>query len=363
MDLKKNLLLVATFILTTNLLQAQNATKNYERIILQFGNEQQNSLPSMSYDITGQTVTGIPKRYDDSFVYAQVIGWDGKPFEINCLDSANVKSIICLADSSDISFSQNGVSLSVDASMHVTNPVVVFRIEMNRPRRVLFIGDSITDGGWGRSGGSAKSSSERDLTDQNHIYGHSYAMLCAAKIQSIRPNADIQFFNRGISGNTISNLAERWQKDAIDLNPDIVTILIGTNDVDDFLRHKNYETFDTENFEQNYRTLLEQLRHNNPDVKIVLAAPFVAKVGKIGSTDNYEERSELVSQLAEKVKQIADDYGSIYLPFNQMFAQLQQTQPRPDFWIWDGIHPTAAGHQRMADYWINSVSKLLGINL
>ena len=73
-----------------------------------------------------------------------------------------------------------------------------------RPRRrVLYIGDSITDGGWGRSGGSAKASKDRNQTDLNHVYGHSFMMLCAADYQSQWPDAEWQFWNRGISGNTL----------------------------------------------------------------------------------------------------------------------------------------------------------------
>lgn len=64
-------------------------------------------------------------------------------------------------------------------------------------RRVLYIGDSITDGGWGRSGGSAKASKDRNHTDLNHVYGHSYMMLCAAYYQSQWPDSDWQFWNRG----------------------------------------------------------------------------------------------------------------------------------------------------------------------
>ncbi len=66
-------------------------------------------------------------------------------------------------------------------------------------QRVLYIGDSVTDGGWGRSGGSMIPSEQRNQKDLNHIYGHSYMMLCAAHYESTQPYAGLQFFNRGIS--------------------------------------------------------------------------------------------------------------------------------------------------------------------
>ena len=66
-------------------------------------------------------------------------------------------------------------------------------------QRVLYIGDSVTDGGWGRSGGSMAPSHERNQKDLNHIYGHSYMLFCAAHYESTQPYAGLQFFNRGIS--------------------------------------------------------------------------------------------------------------------------------------------------------------------
>lgn len=102
-------------------------------------------------------------------------------------------------------------------------------------RRVLYIGDSITDGGWGRSGGSAKASKDRYQADLNHVYGHSYMMLCAAYYQSRWPDAGWTFWNRGISGNTLFQMADRWQADALELKPDVISILIGTNDVGTYL--------------------------------------------------------------------------------------------------------------------------------
>lgn len=215
-------------------------------------------------------------------------------------------------------------------------------------RKVLFIGDSITDGGWGRSGGSMAPSEERNHTDWNHLYGHSYMMLCAARWQSDHPDDESQFFNRGISGNTLADLAARWQKDALSLKPDVVSLLVGTNDVDAMLKGKLSK--DLKLWEQDYRQLLDQLRQQNPQVEIILGTPFVAKSGRIGGADNYAERKALISQCADVVRRIAKDYNAQLLDYEQMFDSL--TQKNPSFWIWDGIHPTPAGHQRMADLWL-----------
>ena len=221
--------------------------------------------------------------------------------------------------------------------------------------RVLFIGDSVTDGGWGRSGGSMKPSCERNHTDLNHIYGHSFMMLCATHYESCLPDANWQFFNRGISGNTLAQIAERWQSDALSLNPDVVTILVGINDVYEFMRAKKENpdsTFDFASWEKQYRSLLDSLHACNSNVKIMIGAPFISNDGKNGKLSNYTEYERTVRQLAAITKGIARDYDAAFLPFDRMFTQLTAQQPRPGYWIWDGIHPTPAGHRRMADMWI-----------
>ena len=220
-------------------------------------------------------------------------------------------------------------------------------------RRVLYIGDSITDGGWGRSGGSAKASKDRNHTDLNHVYGHSYMMLCAAYYQSQWPDCDWQFWNRGISGNTLFQMTDRWQEDALSLTPDVISILIGTNDVGAYLdeckksgKAFTIEGFDYNRWEQKYRHLLDTTRTVLPNAELVLCTPFVGK-------STGQVRMAITDSLAQIVRKIADDYKAVVVSFDQLFANLQKSEPTPKYWIWDGIHPTAAGHQRMAELWEN----------
>ena len=218
-------------------------------------------------------------------------------------------------------------------------------------RRVLYIGDSITDGGWGRSGGSAKASKDRNHTDLNHVYGHSYMMLCAAYYQSQWPDADWQFWNRGISGNTLFQMTDRWQEDALSLTPDVISILIVTNDVGAYLdeckksgKAFTIEGFDYNRWEQKYRHLLDTTRTVLPNAELVLCTPFVGK-------STGQVRMTITDSLAQIVRKIAHDNHAVFVPFDNLFADLQKSEPTPKYWIWDGIHPTAAGHQRMAELW------------
>lgn len=220
----------------------------------------------------------------------------------------------------------------------------------NAQKRVLYIGDSITDGAWGNSGGSAKSSEQRTHWDLNHIFGHGYMYLCAAEMMAEHPG-EYQFFNRGISGNTLADLEVRWQKDVLDLKPDIISILIGTNDVWRAL-DKNKEV-DIKEWTARYDSLITKTKNVLPDVKIVLCTPFVSKVGKIGSNANYPIRKEQVAACAAAVRHLAYKHGATLVSFDDLFNNL--TSPSPDYWIWDGIHPTAAGHKKMANMWLNTV--------
>lgn len=239
------------------------------------------------------------------------------------------------------------------------------RLNILPRKRVLFIGDSITDGGWGNSGGDDRPSSQRSEWDKNHIFGHSYMMLCASQYQSERPLDQMTFWNRGISGHTLQQLCDRWQEDCLALRPNVVSILVGTNDVHFYLEQKakakeagqEVKNFDVKAWEEQYRTLLRQTCDSLPGVRLVLCTPFVAKAGWVGEAANYYEREYLVKQLAESVERLAHDFMATLVPFDLLFAQLRENNPNGDnsYWIWDGIHPTPAGHRKMADLWMEKV--------
>ena len=126
--------------------------------------------------------------------------------------------------------------------------------------RILFQGDSITDMNRGR-----------DESDRNHYLGHSYVYLIASRLHADLPETEMEFFNRGVSGHTVSDLKNRWKQDTIDLNPDLLSILVGTNDV--------YFGNTKEQFEEDYRFILKQSKEANPELDLVLMEPFVLQSG------------------------------------------------------------------------------------
>ena len=206
----------------------------------------------------------------------------------------------------------------------------------------VFAGDSITDGGWGMSGGRGIPASERNLTDLNHIYGHSYMMLVASDWQSAYPATGLTFHNRGLSGDKLEGLAARWDQDILSLKPDVLSILIGVND--------SSKDIDLQAWEADYRALLARTRTALPTCKLVLCTPFLAPVGRFGTREDYPVRLERVKTMATAVRELAAEFQAVLVPFDELFASLP-AGATPEWWIWDGIHPTAAGHRRMADLW------------
>ncbi len=223
-------------------------------------------------------------------------------------------------------------------------------------QRILYIGDSVTDGGWGRSGGSMLAPEKRNHTDLNHLYGHSYMMLCASELESRHPQRHYVMMNRGVSGDDMERLTARWQHDAIDTAPDVLSLLEGTNDVlyylDSVAAGQTSAPFNIMAWERRYRDLLDRSRRANPQLRIVLGTPFVAKVGRIGGRDDWRQRDSLIAEMAGRIRVMAKEYNATLVDYHALFAGLCKGKEGAAHWIWDGIHPTPAGHRRMADLWL-----------
>jgi lysophospholipase L1-like esterase len=191
--------------------------------------------------------------------------------------------------------------------------------------RILFQGDSITDGNRGRS------------ADPNHILGHGYVFLIAARHGAAFPEEKLDFINRGVSGNTVLDLEQRWQPDTLDLKPDLLSILIGVND--------HGKGVPLEQFEQVYDQLLTAAKVATPKLKLVLGEPFVKPGGILD--EDIRRRQEIVARLARK-------HGAALVHFQRVFDEATKRAPA-DYWIWDSVHPTYRGHQLMADEWERAV--------
>ena len=206
---------------------------------------------------------------------------------------------------------------------------------------ILFQGDSITDGNRGRN------------TDPNHIMGHGYAFSIASRLGAKYPKKKLNFYNRGVSGNKVNDLATRWQKDTLDLKPDVLSILVGVNDSASVV-FKRDPIIPVEEYEKGYRALLDQTKTQFPDIQFILCEPFILKVGKV--KDNWEAYHNDISQRQVIVKKLAEQYNAVFVELQKVFDKACKKAPA-DYWIWDGVHPTVAGHELITRKWLKMAKK------
>lgn len=209
---------------------------------------------------------------------------------------------------------------------------------------ILFQGDSITDG--------MRLKEPERRWDLNNQIGHSYVYMIAGYLGYTRATAGLHFINRGISGESISDIYERRKTDIFSENPDIFSLLVGINE--------SWRINDGDNipvhmkkFEKLYRMLLEELREQRPDTGVVICEPFVFETER--NKVEYKKEFSVVKEISEMLPGITRDYNAVYVTlWNEMRSLCAETGNT--CWTWDGIHPTEAGHHFIALKWLEKVS-------
>lgn len=211
---------------------------------------------------------------------------------------------------------------------------------------ILFQGDSITDVG-----------RKYRITAPNkpRALGNGYVKLIVNELlkrapQNSSPQNSLACYNRGISGNRVVDLYARWKVDGVNLQPDLISILIGVNDT--WHEFNSQNGVEVDRYETIYRLLLDYTKEQLPDVRLVLCEPFVLPCGVVTDawTREMDQRRAIVQDLAAQ-------YGALFVPFQQMFTNALENTP-PHHLAEDGVHPTASGHQLMADLWLEVVGDL-----
>ena len=203
--------------------------------------------------------------------------------------------------------------------------------------KILFQGDSVTDAGRDRS-------NPADM-------GEGYPRYASAMIQDSYPDGSFDFVNLGISGNRTEHLVERLEADFIEVQPDIVSVMIGINDVWHHYAHEFVETTD-ETFETNYRTVLDALK-SRTSAKILIIQPFLLE-----TVDPVKQ--ELCEELARKqaiIKQLADEYADAYLPLDELLHQ--EVNAELSDYSADGVHPTPDGACRIGEAYLGAIAPLI----
>ena len=193
----------------------------------------------------------------------------------------------------------------------------------------VFQGDSITDAGRNR--------------DNDDYRGNGYPTFVAGRLGADHPG-EIRFLNRGVSGDRVVDINSRIRRDLINLKPDYLSILIGINDVWHELGDRNGVA--NPKYYRTYCEIIEEVLSMCPDVKIFLLEPFVLKAA--ATQDNWDVfRSETLLR-AQSAKAVAEKYGLIFVPLQEKFDRLCE-KAEPSYWLHDGVHPTAMGHQVITD--------------
>ena len=218
------------------------------------------------------------------------------------------------------------------------------KVKLSKGQVILFQGDSITDAGRDRKWQAANDA--RSL-------GRGYPAVIASALLSGYPELNLQIHNRGISGNKVPDLESRWQVDCLDLKPNILSILIGVNDIWHRLNGRYDGT--PEVYRDGFSALLEKTRKALPDTKIVICEPFVLRCGAVNDTwfPEFETRRKFAREVAEKA-------GTIWVSFQSMFDAAIAAGSEPAYWAADGVHPSVAGHGLMAKSWMKTVRLTAG---
>jgi len=208
-----------------------------------------------------------------------------------------------------------------------------------RPQQhLLFIGDSITH-------------AFRKPEEINVLYqmGNGYAGFCAGCVDAAHPGFDLAWSNRGECGHHSVDLAQRWKRDCLDLAPDVVTILIGTNDA---MAAAEGEPIATAEFEACLTGLVADLAGLARAPQVVLLEPFQLPCGIVTAAT-----VEALTGYRAAVRAVAEHAGCRFVPLQDDFTRL--AGDHPERLCYDGIHPTASGHYLIATRWLRT----LGITL
>ena len=203
--------------------------------------------------------------------------------------------------------------------------------------KILFQGDSITDAG-------------RDKRNY-HDMGPGYPKYASELIKAAHPDTDIEFINFGIGGNRTGQLFDRIYTDGIAFQPDIISILIGVNDI--WHRYNSVRIYTTdEQIKLNYRCILQRIKKET-NAKIVMLTPYV-----LDNEDKDRIKNDLVTVLPI-IRELAEEFADVFIPLDELFAEALKTQPAPHYYSNDGVHPNENGAKFIGEQYAKAVEMLL----
>lgn len=201
----------------------------------------------------------------------------------------------------------------------------------------MFCGDSITDAG-------------RDRTAEpgGWGFGTGYVNQIHCLLSSVYPDYDLVTINSGISGDDIVMMADRWDRDVLDLAPDYVSVLIGVNDVwrhfdQPFWKPKRH---DIGVYEEVYDALLERTA---PHVRgLIVVGPFMFEANR------RELMRAMVDDFAAAARRVAARHEASYVDV-QSAIDRYLTQRHTCIVSQDRVHPYERGAMIVTRAWLRAM--------
>lgn len=231
---------------------------------------------------------------------------------------------------------------------------------------ILFQGDGITDGGRVRG------------NDPNHIMGHGYAYNVASYLGYTYAEKQYEIYNRGIAYDGVMQMADRWEKDTLEFKPDVLSVMIGLNDVPTELEEGDGKAIEAANeYGKKLGELVDLTLSKLPECRIVLLEPVALPLQRIwqykpleGEENGFKPHYSInplacytsvavannMKYFRQQVKRIAEEKNLIFVPLQEDFEKATE---RVDgcYWLWDGSHPTYSGHDIISEKWLKTVQE------
>ncbi len=205
--------------------------------------------------------------------------------------------------------------------------------------RLLFQGDSITDAG-------------RDKRNY-HDMGKGYPKYAAELLSENYPDVEFEFINLGIGGNRTCQLFDRLYKDGIEFQPDVISILIGINDIWHRYGGEKIATTDAQ-IETNYRAILERIK-SETNAKIIILAPYVLDY----DNETRQAMRRDLETVLPIIRSLADEFADAYIPLDEIFAEAIKTQPEPLYYSGDGVHPNENGSRFIGEQYAKYAAPII----
>ena len=201
--------------------------------------------------------------------------------------------------------------------------------------KILFQGDSITDAG-------------RDRRNYHHM-GAGYPKFVAQALTNKYPDVEFEFINFGIGGNRTSELFDRLYVDCIAFQPDIVSVLIGINDIWHRYGQNKIATTDAQ-LELNYKCILERLKKDT-NAKILMLQPYTEGEDQAHMRPDVERAKPIINSLAEQ-------YSDAYVQLDDLM-HADENYGKEHYFTRDGVHPNPNGAAFIAKLYVEAISPMI----